>query len=662
MAEARYPLLQRRRRRGLRWRLPRIGMGQGLALAVLALVMIGGIALALRPSPRIDPARALADARAAYARGNYSAARNHALDTLAALSSSRPAMLLLARAYLQLGDGGAAEGALSRARDIGVPPAALAGMQALARVAQGDAQGAIDRAAKAPAGDGDAVRAHARGVAMAGDAGAGAAVLADWLAAHPNDGAAWADMARIRFDAGDTAAASEAAARALQRLPGDPVALTLQARTIRSRYGLTAALPWFEAALARDAYYVPALLDYAATLGEVGRNADMLTATRQALAARPGNPQALYLQAVLAMRAGRPALARAMLQQAGGANGLPGAMLLDGGIDAEGARYEGAIGTWRQLGDLQPANLAVRRLLAAVLLRSGDSAAALDWLRPAIQRADADAYTLTLAARAYEARGDRVAAGQLLDRAAAGAGTASAFTADDSVGALRAAAADDPGNPHSLIDVIRAQASGGDTVGAIAQARALAAASPGAPPAQLALGDALALAGRFAEAAPVYARAASLSFDEPTMLRLVDAWGRAGRRQEAAAALSLYLDQNPQSLVAQRLRGHWQVEAGDAPAAIETLEAVRRIAGNRDAALLADLARAYAADDAGAVARAYARAAYALAPMNAGVCDAYAVALAADGDLDGARQLATKATALAPTDPRIAAHAAAIRR
>ena len=55
--------------------------------------------------------------------------------------------------------------------------------------------------------------------------------------------------------------------------------------------------------------------------------------------------------------------------------------------------------------------------------------------------------------------------------------------------------------------------------------------------------------------------------------------------------------------------------------------------------------------------RSYGRAAYRLAPMNAGVCDAYAVALAEAGDLAGARQLAAKAVVLAPGDPVIATHA-----
>ncbi|MGP7796664.1 tetratricopeptide repeat protein [Sphingomonas sp. CLY1604] len=662
MADTPYPMLRRRRRRG--WRLPRLRRIHAVALGLLLVVAGLAAAYALRPPPRVDPAQALADARTAYRIGNYSAARNHALAALAAAPTSQPALLLLARAYVRLGDGVAAEGALSRARDLRAAPAALAGLQAQARFLQADYQGAIDGAAAAPADDGDALRARARATAMQGDAGAAVDLLTAWLAAHPDDAAAWSDLGRVRLDAGEVATATAAASRAARLAPGDPVPLALQAEIVRTRYGLTAALPWFEAALKRDAYYHPALIEYAATLGDAGRYADMLAATRQALAARPASPQALYLQAVLAARAGRLGLARDLLQRAGpGIGGLPGAALLGGALDHAAGRDELAIGTWRQLAADQPMNIVVRRLLGAALLRSGDVQGALDQLRPVAARADADAYTLTLVARAAEASGDRIAAAGFLDRAAGGArGGAAAFASDDSVAAALAEARADPDDPNYLLGAIRAQLTAGDVTSGIARARTLAAARPGAPAAQLALGDALAVAGRFAEAAPVYARAAGLAFDEPTLLRLVDAWGRAGRPRDAAAALSLYLQQNPQSLVARRILGHWQATNGEADAAIETLEGVRRTAGNRDAALLADLAIAYAAGDDGAVARRYARAAYALSPMNAGVCDAYAVALAANGDLAAARQLAVKAVALAPADATIAAHARAIMR
>ncbi len=661
MVDARYPMMRRKRRRT--WRLPRWRRWYG---AVLALAVFGALAVlvALRPPPPVDPTQALGDARAAYRLGNYSAARNHAIVALAGAPTSQPAMLLLARSYVQLGDGVAADGALSRARDLGVPPVALAGVRAQARFLQGDLQGALDAAAAAPADDGDALRARARAVAMQGDGAAAAQALDGWLATHPRDAAAWADLGRVRLNAGEIAAATAAAVRAARLAPGDPVPLTLQAEIVRTRYGLTAALPWFRAALKRDAYYHPALIEYAATLGDAGRYADMLAATRRAQAARPGSAQAFYLQAVLAARAGRLDLARDMLQRAGPAiANLPGAALLGGGLDYAGGQYERAIGTWRQLAADQPMNIAVRRLLGTAMLRSGDAQGALDQLRPIAVRDDADAYTLTVVARAFEATGDRDAAARYLDRAASGArGGPAAFASDDSVGTVLAAAQDDPADPNYMLGVLRAQWTAGDVAGAIARATSLVRASPGAPAAQLALGDVLAGGGRFIEAAQAYTRAASLAFDEPTMLRLVDAWGRAARPRDAAAALSLYLQQNPQSLAGQRILGRWQVANGEADAAIETLEGVRRMAGNRDAGLLADLASAYAAGGDSAVARSYGRAAYRLAPMSAAVCDAYALALAADGDPGAARQLAAKAMALAPRDPRIAAHARALAR
>ena len=140
------------------------------------------------------------------------------------------------------------------------------------------------------------------------------------------------------------------------------------------------------------------------------------------------------------------------------------------------------------------------------------------------------------------------------------------------------------------------------------------------------------------------------------MLRLVDALGRAGRAQDAAATLALYLAQNPQSLVANRMLGHLQVASGEWDRGIETLEGVRRRVGNRDGGVLADLAIAYAGSDDGEIAVRYGRAAYDLSPMSAAAADAYGIALAADGDRDGARQLLVKAARLAPGDSAIAGH------
>ena len=304
-------------------------------------------------------------------------------------------------------------------------------------------------------------------------------------------------------------------------------------------------------------------------------------------------------------------------------------------------------------------------------------------LRPIGARGDADSYALTLLARALgavaETPDDAAAVAAYLDRAGrAATGASEPFWIDDQIGTLEADVARTPDVPSLMLAAIRGRAQAGDHAGALARARTLVAASPGAPAALLALGDALSVAGRYREAAPVYARAANLRFDEPVMLRLVDALGRAGQAEQAATALALYLSQNPQSVAARRILGRLQLGAGQAAAAIETLEGVRHQLGTRDALLLADLSRAYGAvaaregegggDGGGgdAVALRYARAAYALAPMNAAVVDAYGVALAADVEAgpaarDGARQLLEKAALLAPGDGVIASHLAGLR-
>ena len=654
-----YPLLRARRRKR-RWRLPRLGRKQlRLAAALLvSLALLGGTVWASRPGPP-DAARSLADARTTLAAGNYHAAKHHAQVAIAAAPRLADAQLMLARVSLELNEGLAAEAALGRAQQLGMPAAGLHHLLAEARLLQGDPAGALAEAALAPPRfAGEAARVWGEALAAQGDRAGAVAALQALVAQAPRDARAWTALGQLRLGAGAMGDAADAAAKAVGLAPGEPAALTLQGEVVRARFGLVAALPWFAAALQRDAYYLPALIEQAATLGDAGRYAEALAATRKALAAAPGCPPALYLQAVIAARAGRPELARRLLASVGPAIAdRPGALLLAGSIDASQGRYEQAATTWRRLVAVQPMNVAARRLLAGALLRAHDTAGALAVLRPAALRGDADAYLLTLAGRAWERAGDRPAAATWLDRAGQGArGSATLFAPDEGLAARASDAAAAPGDPTYALGVIRGLMTAGNHAGALAKARSLAAAAPRDPAALLALGDTLAATGAAGEAAAVYARAADLQFDEPTALRLIDALGRAGRRKDAAAALALYLGQNPQSLTARRLLGHWQVASGAWDAAIETLEGVRRAAGDRDAGLLADLALAYAGAGDGAVARRYGGAAYRLAPMSPAAADAYGVALAAAGEAAAAQQLFDKAVALAPGDPAYLAH------
>ncbi len=583
--------------------------------------------------------------------GNYSAARNHAQAAVKADPKWGLAHALLARSFLALGNGVAAQGELDRARAAGFDPARTHQLYAHAWLLQGDAGRALDEAKKAgPKYAGYAIRVGARALAAQSDNAGAQAALTALLADAPGDSFAWSDLARIKDAAGDVAGAIGDAQHAIDLDKNNVEALTLRGELVRSQYGLVAALPWFEHALAHDAYYVPALLDYAGTLGDAGRYADMLAATRKVLAAQPGSPQALYLQAVLAARAGNDDLARSLLVRTGGKlGGLPGALLLSGTLSYKAGAYQEAVTAWRALVGTQPTNIVARRLLGAALLRAGDPRGALEALRPVALRADADSYTLALVARAFEQSGERDWAATYLDRSAmpvmAGSGP---FGTDDGLPRLSAVASAAPDEPVAQLGLIRGLIDAGDTEAALARARALVALTPGAPAAHLAVGDTLMAMHRYGDAADAYRTAADIRFDEPTMLRATDALERAARREEAANVLALFVSQNPQNVAGQRLAAHWQIAGGDWDAAIETLEGLRQRIGNRDAALLAELSYAYTGDGDAGTGLVYGKAAYALAPMNPAATDAYGWALYRQGRSEPALQLLEKAASIAP--------------
>ena len=662
-AGATYPLLRGRRRRRARWPgwtalLRRPGVRAAVVVLLLAALVLTLATLARRADVP-EAAVSMRRGTEALARANYSAARNDFIAAVTAEPANAAAQRALAETYLLLENGVAAQGAIDRARSAGATTSDLHHLRAAALLLQGDEDGAIAEADRA---SGRFVivaqQAKARALAAKGDRAAGAALLEQLIARDPRHSGAWSDLGRVRFDIGDVGGATIAAQRALALDPNNLAALVLRGELVRGQYGLVASLPWFEAALARDAYYHRALIEYAGTLGDAGRNVDSVAAARRALAARPGDPQALYLMAVVAVRAGDVALAGTLLDRSsGGLDGLPGGLLLSGGVDYASGRFEQAAVKWRALLGAQPMNLAARRLLGAALLRSGDAKGALDVLRPAALRADADSYTLTLVARAFEARGERDLAARLLDRAARPpAPRAAPFGQDDDAGVLAIAVNDAPDDPAAAVAFIRGLVEQGRFVEAIGASERLVRASPGAPAAQLLLGDVQAAAGRFAAAAPAYTRAADLRFDAPTLLRLVEVWVQTSKRAQAAEALALYLAQNAQSVVAQRLLANVQLVSGDFTGAVRTLEQLRGEIGDGDALVLTQLGYAYTQAGDPRAALPFARAAYRLSPMSAAASDAYGAALFASGDTPAALQLLAKAVRLAPANAGIRWH------
>ncbi|WP_375398333.1 tetratricopeptide repeat protein [uncultured Sphingomonas sp.] len=637
-----------------------------LAAAAIAVAAAAALTIGLAGPARADAATArteLAISLGLLKSGNYNAARAHAQRAVAADPGWGLAHAVLARDFLALGDGLGAEAELNRAGATGFDMKRGHQLLAHAWLLQGDNRRALAEAAKAdPRFGGYAIRVAARALSALDKKPQALALLSDLVRAAPGDAAAWCDLGRVRYALGDVDGAAGAAQRAVAIDPADPAALTLRGELIRDQFGLAGALPWFRAALDRDAYYHPALIEYAATLGDLGRYPEMLDATRRALAARPGSPQALYLQAVLAARAEKYDLARSLMQRTGGAiDHLPGALLLGGTLDFAAGSDEAAIEKWGELVGRQPMNVTARRLLGAALLRSGDARGALDVLRPVALRGDADSYTLALVGRAFEATGERDWAARYLDRSAWPLRDGAApFGTDDGLAVLASSVAVKRGDPAAAVNLVRGLIDAGKLDDALRTATALSDAGPGAPAAQLLVGDTLMVMGRYAAAADAYRKAADIRFDEATMLRAVDALDHAGRRPEAATVLALFLDQHPENVAALRLAAHWQIAAGDWAAAIDTLENLRSRIGSRDAGMLAELT--YAHLGAGDVddALGYAEAAYGLAPLNPVATDAYGWALYVSGDNVRGADLLEKAVKLAPNHAGLRWHLAQI--
>lgn len=609
---------------------------------------------------RAESDAAVAQGEAALARYHPREARVAFLNAIAEDPANPKAHLAQARALIALRQGVAAEAEVTRARETGASRAATGALMADALVLQGLHRRALAEAAKASDRD-YAARVAGRAHAALGAYDDAVNAFAEAEALDAKSASLWMDLARFRLQRGDQAGAIAAANRAVGLAPAMPDALTLKGELVRTQYGLMSSLVWFDRALKVDRHDVPAMLERAATLGEIGRTRAMLAATRAVLAIEDRNPRAFFLQATLAARAGHYDAARSLLDRTGGKiDDEPAVMLLSGAVDYALGNVERSIDRLGRLVMIQPDNLKARRLLAAAQWRAGDMVAVVETLRPIAMLSTADSYSLTLIARAQERLGDREGASFSLDRAAMPTPWANPSPADLSeIASLERAVDAEPGAAGPRVMLIRALLRSGRGDAALNNAIWLRQRDPGAPQAHLLVGDALMATGNPRGAAEAYRRAANISFTEPVALRLVDALRRGGQGESAARVLALFAGQNPRNIPARLLLADFMLIAGDDDGAIGLLEDVRQRIGDRDATLLNNLAWAYhrAGDD--AVAIIFARRAHALIPANPALADTHGWMLFT-GSPERKRGLALieEAARRAPGDPTVAGHLA----
>ena len=373
------------------------------------------------------------------------------------------------------------------------------------------------------------------------------------LALEPDNPDLWVAIARLRFRGGEHLTALEAADRALELGPDHAPALLMRALMVRDAHGFADALPWFEAALAADDSYVDAWAEYAATLGDLGRNREMLAAVRELAEIAPDEPRVFYLQAVLAQRGGKPVLARSLLERSGMVGrGVPAAVLLDALISLDQGNHASAAAQLEALAARQPANRRVRALLARALLLDGREAEVITRFGAEAAEAEASPYLVMLVARAHERLGDRASAAPLLARAYATPAAAPVVLA------ARA------GLPQPTAD-LRRSALAGNAAQARSTAQGLRARFPSsADIAQLA-GDTALASGDARGALESYALAARVRRPWPLTRKAVLAYRRAGDDVAADTLLARHVagePDNPAALVmlAQTLaaRGEWE--------------------------------------------------------------------------------------------------------
>src|SRR5690606_7452023 len=217
-------------------------------------------------------------------------------------------------------------------------------------------------------------------------------------------------------------------------------------------------------------------------------------------------------------------------------------------------------------------------------------------LAPLVARADADSWSLLLAARVAAEQGARAASAGYMARAAAlTRGDAAPFAVDDDYGLVAMCADAAPRDAAKVIPAIGADIERGRGGAAINRARALRDANRGVADAHILLGDAAMAGGQYELAIEAYRKARDLDASERTTLRLANALYRANDPAGSGAAILALRDSQPSSIAADRLAGHLAMDLEHWDQAIAHFERVRRRIGNRDVVILRELALAWAA-------------------------------------------------------------------
>ncbi len=357
------------------------------------------------------------------------------------------------------------------------------------------------------------------------------------LAINRSDATLWVDIARLRFRGGEHSGALEAVDLALELDPQLASALLMRAQLVRDAFGFNAALKWFESALAIHPENVDLLAEYAGTLGDVGRNRDMLAMVRRLAEVDPREPRVHFLQAVLAARAGDPVLASSLLKRSGmREKGVPSAIMLDALVDLQQGNFDTAATSLEQLLDRQPANVRVMELLARSLWLNGRDRELVDRFETRAMAVDGSPYLAMLVGRSLERIGKRSEAIRFISKAREGR------TGDLVV--LPATGGNPRGLPDVTFQVRQTINASGNSRG---YANDLLRRFPQSSDIKVLAGDAALERDSVTEALELYSAAASVRRPWPLTKKIIHAYRRSGDNDSADTLLVRHLWAEPRN-------------------------------------------------------------------------------------------------------------------
>lgn len=352
------------------------------------LIALGPMALAtmLLAGCGPDAAQQLAQARTAFSAHRYAAARDALSGALAQNPDDPAARELKARVALALGDG---EAALPLLLGLARRPAdypVLLGEAQLLRDNPDEALAAIG-AAQSPA----AQRIRALAFLAKGDRAKSEAALVAGLQQQPTDARLAADLARFRMQAGDLAGANAALVKGRQAEPHSLDVLLVGAELATARGDRAKALLAYDDAVRLYPENLAAIAGKAATLGDLGRNAEMEKTLALTGGSTGRNGSIAYVQARAAAARNDPASARRILEaNAESLKDNPAATVLHAQVLRQLGQTEQAGAQLVPLLTNDPGNVVARRLLAQIQIEQRDGVRAMATLQPLVSIPAAD--------------------------------------------------------------------------------------------------------------------------------------------------------------------------------------------------------------------------------------------------------------------------------